>query len=129
MDDSAESKKLKSAMFELISKEITCNFCQKIIWKAPIFESAGGLIAACETCKNSSQENFQRSFKAEKMLLAFEINCKYKVDGCEFSGGPHNITQHEEGCEYRLVYCVSVECIGTRLKNFQVRDREIVFCC
>ena len=102
MGDVAVSEKVK-AMFEIIAKEITCNFCQKIIWKAPIYESAGE-VTSCETCKNSSQENFQRSFKAEKMLLAYEIdiNCKYKVDGCEFNGGPHNITQHEEGCEYSI---------------------------
>ena len=111
MAEFIETKKVK-AMFEIITKDITCKFCQKIIWKAPIFESAEGLTAACETCKDSSQENFQRSFKAEKMLLAFEINCKYKNGGCEFVGGPHNITQHEEGCEYRLVSCVSTECIG-----------------
>ena len=111
MVDSAESKKMKAAMFELISKEITCNFCQEIIWKAQIFESTGGL-TACETCKNSSQEEFQRNYKAEKMLVIFEIECKYKVDGCQITRGPHNIIQHEEACEYRLVKCPILACCG-----------------
>ena len=115
MVDLAVSKKVKT-MFELISKDITCNFCQEIIWKAQIFESTGGL-TACETCKNSSQEEFQRNYKAEKMLVIFEIECKYKVDGCQITRGPHNIIQHEESCEFRLVTCP----IHSKCKEYQFR--------
>ena len=98
-------------MFETVSKDVTCNFCQEIIWKSPIFETTGGL-TACETCKKSSMENFLRNYKAEKMLVIFEIECKYKVDGCQITRGPHNIIQHEEACEYRLVKCPILACCG-----------------
>ena len=29
-------RKVKETMFEIISKDITCNFCQEIIWNSPI---------------------------------------------------------------------------------------------
>ena len=83
-----------TAMFETVVKEIICNFCQEIVWNSPIFESREGL-TACKTCKNSLQENFNRNFKLEKALRAFKTDCKYKIDGCDFDGGPHNIILHD----------------------------------
>ena len=106
MTNSEVFEKVK-AIFDTIAKEATCNFCQEIIWNSPIYESTGGFIA-CEKClfnKCSLQENFNRIFKLEKALLAFETDCKYKINGCDFDGGPHNIILHEEDCKFRMVYC------------------------
>ena len=103
MANSEVFKKMK-AVFETVAEEAKCNFCQKIIWNSPIFESAGG-ITTCEICKNLSQENLNRNFKLERTLQAFEIDCKYKIDGCDFDGGPHNISLHEEDCKLRMVPC------------------------
>ena len=90
------------AVFETVANEAKCNFCQDIIWNSPIFESTNG-ITACETCKNSSQGKFYRIFKIERALRAFKTDCKYKIHGCDFDGGPHNIILHEETCKYRMV--------------------------
>ena len=49
-------------------------------------------------CTVSGSDN-QRTY----VCFDYEIDCKYKVDGCEISGGPHNIIQHEEACQLRLV--------------------------
>ena len=92
------------AIFYTIAKEATCNFCQEIIWNSPIFESTAGF-TVCEKCRHSSQENFNRIFKLEKALLAFETDCKFKNHGCDFDGGPHNIILHEETCKFRMVHC------------------------
>ena len=108
MMNSEVFEKMK-AVFETVAEEAKCNFCQEIIWNSPIFESSGG-ITACETCKNSSQENlsqgkFYRIFKIERALRAFKTDCKYKIHGCDFDGGPHNIILHEEDCKFRMVLC------------------------
>ena len=113
-------RKVKETMFEIISKDITCNFCQEIIWNSPIFEATEG-ITACETCKGLSQENFIRNFKTEKVLHAFEINCKYEDEGCEIIRGPHNIISHEEICQFRLVACPDDNIIWCKDKRFQFR--------
>ena len=49
MANSEVFKKMK-AVFETVAEEAKCDFCQKIIWNSPIFESAGG-ITTCEICK------------------------------------------------------------------------------
>ena len=98
----------KKDIFETIVKEVTCNFCQEIIWNSPIFESSIGL-TACSKCKEdfreSTQNWFVRNFKLERVLLAFKTNCEYKKFGCTITEGPHNIILHQENCEYRPVTC------------------------
>ena len=116
MKNSEVFEKVK-AIFETVAKEVTCNFCQVIIWNSPVFESTEG-ITVCETCKNSSQENFNRNFKLERALLAFETKCKYEIDGCKNSSGPHNIILHEENCQFRFVHC---PILSTCKEKFQFR--------
>ena len=103
MTNSEVFEKMK-AVFETVAEEAICSFCQEIIWNSPIFESSGG-ITACETCKNSSHEKFYRIFKIERALQAFKTDCKYKIVGCDFDGGPHNIILHQKDCKFRMVPC------------------------
>ena len=50
----ANSKMFKTT-FEKVAKEVTCNFCQEIIWNSPIYESIEELIMS--TFIDSMQSN------------------------------------------------------------------------
>ena len=62
--------KAKKQIFEEVASEAICNFCQIVPRKAPIYQTASGLIA-CSDCKSTSTSRmeFQRSLILEKLLI------------------------------------------------------------
>ena len=83
--------------------QVTCNFCDITIWKAPIFrkDDNNGVKVACENCKRP--DFYKVGISLSDAILRYEIPCKYNTDGCDVGKDPVNILIHEEECQFRYI--------------------------
>ena len=95
----------KKRLFELIAEDFTCNSCQMVPRKGPIFQSLTDRKNLCSNCKKPTHENFHEFFGFDKLLKELPNFCKYKKNDCKVVLEPENLDYHEEECEYRDVIC------------------------
>ena len=101
--------KLKRELFNTVTMNYTCHFCNTFPKQGPVFVGEDEKIS-CSRCKADNMPNGLAIPGINALITNLLVACRYKKNGCQFQTDPKAISTHENSCARRDVPCIWTGC-------------------